>query len=136
MMSLDDSDVGTVLRCKAEYMNINRRQVIASLVALAILPAHKALADRRRRRRGKDREHDDDHDYEHADRARRSGDIVPLRDVLDSVRKDFQGEIVGIEFEKKDGLWVYEIKMVAQDGRYLEIYVDAKSNKILKVEGK
>ena len=122
-------------------MKINRRRFIVSLAALATLPAHEAVADRKRRRRGRDREHDedhdnDDHDYERADRARRSGDIVPLRDVLESVRKTFKGEIVGIEFEKESGFWVYEIKMVAQDGRYLEIYVDAKSNKVLKVEGK
>jgi len=137
-MPLDDFNIGAVLRSKAKYMKINRRRFIVLLAALASLPAHEAFADRRR---GKDREHYDDHDhdeydYERADRARRSGDIVPLRDVLESVRKTFEGEIVGIELEKESGLWIYEIKMIAQDGRYIEVYVDAKSNEVLKVEGK
>lgn len=114
-------------------MQINRRQIIVSIVALACFPVREARADRKRRR---GRKRDYDHDYADADDARRSGDIVPLRDVLENVRKSFRGEIVGIEFEREDDRWVYEIKMIAEDGRYIEIYVDAKSNKVLKIEGK
>ncbi len=114
-------------------MRINRRQFILLPVATGCISAHQALADDRRGRR---QQFDDDFDYEDADRARRAGDVVPLRNVLKMVRKSFKGEIVGVEFEMEDGLWVYEIKMVDEDDRYVEIYVDAKSNKILKTEGK
>lgn len=117
-------------------MQTNRRQMIVSLIVLACLPARRILADDEHRSRGRRGKRDNDHDYEDADDARRSGDIVPLRDVLDNLRKSFNGEIVGIDFGKEHGLWVYEIKMIAEDGRYIEIYVDAKSNKILKIEGK
>ncbi len=106
---------------------------MVSLVTLACLPNRKARADRKHRR---GRKPDYDHDYEDADDARRAGHIVPLRDVLDNVRKSIKGKVVGIEFEKEDGHWVYEIKMIAEDGRYIEIYVDAKSNKVLKIEGR
>jgi len=118
-------------------MKISRRNFIASLVVLAACHPLEALADRKGGRRGGEREHDDhDDDHKYADQARRSGDTVPLRDILSTVRETHNGEIVGIEFKNEDNLWVYEIKMIATDGRYIEIYVDAKSNKILKVEGK
>jgi uncharacterized membrane protein YkoI len=119
-------------------MNISRRYFVSLLIAFTVLPAQTAMADRKRHRRGDD---DDErnrerHDYRDAANARRSGDIVPLRDILDEVRKTHPGEIVGIEFEREDGIWVYEIKLVTPEGRYLEIYVDAKTKKIIEIEGK
>ena len=116
-------------------MDVTRRKLIAILTGLATLPASNALADRKRRRRGRRR--DDDHDdHEEAAKARRSGEILPLGDIIDEVNKTYKGEIVSIEFEREDGVWVYEIKMVTPDNRYLEIYVDAKTNQITKVGGK
>lgn len=52
------------------------------------------------------------------------------------MQKQYPGEVVGVKFEKEDGVWVYEFKMVMPDGRYVEIYVDAKTKQIIKVEGK
>ena len=82
------------------------------------------------------REVEEDHDYEAAAKARKSGSIRPLEEILKEVRKVHSGEVVGVEFEKKNGIWVYEIKMVAPDSRFFEIYIDATSKKILKVWGK
>ncbi len=121
-------------------MHINRRQFSSLLAALTLLPAQQAFADRRRRRRGRRRGRDDDddeheHDHEYADRARRSDNILPLRDVLAHIKRSIKGEIVGVEFEREYGRWVYEIKMIAVDGRYYEIYVDAMTGRTLKIEG-
>lgn len=115
-------------------MPINRRQLIGLFATVALLPGTKAWGDGgRRRRRGRE---GDDHDYENAYDARRSGDILPLRDILTNVRAIYPGEIVGVEFEREDGLQVYELKILQTDGRYLEIYVDARTGAVLKVEGK
>ena len=121
-----------------KHVQISRRHFIASLAAFTVLSASPVLADSRRGRRGRRRKHDDNrhHDHEDAARARKSGDVLPLRDILEKLERTQQGEIVSIEFDKEDGVWVYEIKMVTSDGRYLEIYVNAKSNEILKIEGK
>lgn len=83
----------------------------------------------------KRRRHRDDDAYKHAEEARERGEAVSLREVLEKVRETYKGEIIGISYERKDDQWLYEIKMLFEDGRYLEIYVDAKVNKIVKVEG-
>lgn len=121
-------------------MKRSRRQFVTLLAALSVLHVPMALADRKHRERdGKHGDDDDDehhHDYRDAASARRSGDALPLREILDEVGKTHKGQIVGIEFKRKDDVWIYEIKLVTEEGRYLEIYVDAKSKAILKVEGK
>jgi len=120
-------------------MNLNRRKFIVGAAALTSWPVATAFADRKRKRKRRDDDDDDDdhddHDYEDALKARESGDALPLRDILDELNKTHKGNIVGIEFEKEDEIWVYEIKMVTAEGRFLEIYVNARTNRIIKIKG-
>jgi len=118
-------------------MRVTRRKLIGLLAALAIVPGQSALADRGRGRRGRDGEGGDRHDddYNDAYEARRSGDILPLSEVLGEVRAAFPGEVVGVEFEHEEHTAVYEIKVLLANGRYLDVYVDAKTGIVVKVEG-
>jgi hypothetical protein len=79
--------------------------------------------------------HDDD-DHEIARGALERGEIVPLEDVLAEVRKTVAGQIVGIKLERKRELWVYELRVLGKDGAMLEVYVDARTKAVLKVEGR
>jgi len=113
---------------------LRRRYLLVMLAALAAFPGQGALADRDRKHGERDREAKDD--SEDAARARRAGDIRPLSEILEMVQKAYPGEVVGVEFERKHGNWTYEIKLVSPDNRYLEIYVDARTKEVVKVEGK
>ncbi len=119
-------------------MPINRRTLILALGVVVAGAIGPALADRGRERENND-DDDDDHDRrrDHDDvyDARRSGAILPLRDILPIVEKAYPGEIVEIEFEREDGIPVYEFKVVQRRGRYLEIYVDARTGEIIEVDG-
>jgi uncharacterized membrane protein YkoI len=44
------------------------------------------------------------------------------------------GEVVGVEFEREHGRWVYEFKIIDSGGRLLEVYVDAKTGTVLSTE--
>jgi uncharacterized membrane protein YkoI len=81
---------------------------------------------------------DDDHDHDHeiARSALERGEIAPLEDVLAKVRKAVTGQIVNIKLERERGIWVYEIRVLSSNGSMLEVYVDARSKAILKIEGK
>lgn len=114
-------------------MRINRRKLVGLLAALALLPGPSAWADRGR---GRGRGGHDEDDYEDAYKARRSGDILPFSAILTEVRAAFPGEVVGVEFEREDGKAIYEVKVLQDNGRYLEVYVDARTGIVTKVEGK
>ena len=80
-------------------------------------------------------EYDREHDHERARRALECGEVMPLADVLAAVRPHISGKIIETEFEKEDGIWVYEMKYIDRRGRMVEIYVDARTGRILKSEG-
>lgn len=106
---------------------LNRRQM---LLASAFLIAGGRIAY------GGD-DGDDDHDHEDHDRAFRAlreGEARPLADILEKVEEQFGGDVVGIEFERENGRYVYELKIVAADGRLREVYVDAMTAEILSGE--
>ena len=59
-----------------------------------------------------------------------------MRDILEAIAEKHPGEVVEVEFGREGNRWVYEIKLVDTEGRLLEVYVDAKTKEILRVEGK
>ena len=87
------------------------------LVALMILsPIHVAKAD---------------DDYIEARRLLDSGEILPLEIILKNVRQIFPGKVLEIELEKEDKQIVYEIEILGDDGVIKEIYINAKTGKLL-----
>ena len=87
------------------------------LVALMILsPIHVAKAD---------------DDYIEARRLLDSGEILPLEVILKNVRQIFPGKVLEIELEKEDKQIVYEIEILGDDGVIKEIYINAKTGKLL-----
>lgn len=100
-----------------------------ALVALCLLAAADvAAADRKG---GRDRKHDD---QERAWQARRSGEILPLETILNSVLSAYPGELLKIEFDDDDGELIYEMKILTRRGIVLEMEIDARTGKILEIE--
>lgn len=72
-----------------------------------------------------------------ADAARRllnEGRIRPLEEIVDIVKAKVPGEMLEVELEIEDGIYVYDVKILGADGRVMEVETDAKSGKILKIE--
>ncbi len=76
----------------------------------------------------------DDVDHELAHRLLQEGRIRPLAEVIDEVRGDVPGELIEVELELEDGVYVYELKIQRPDGRIQEVEADAATGKIVKVE--
>lgn len=66
--------------------------------------------------------------------AREQSQIRPLSEVLAAARAVVPGEVVKIELERKRGVWVYEIKILAASGRRREIQIDAETLATIKVD--
>jgi len=77
---------------------------------------------------------DDDHAYDRARRAVEHGEARPIEELLERLKTQVPGEVVGVEFEREHGRWVYEFKIIDSGGRLLEVYVDAQTGTILSME--
>ena len=81
--------------------------------------------------------HADGHgDHELARQALQQGQVLPLRQVLDKVEREYQGQVLKIEFERDDGRYIYEIRVLQKDGRMAKLKVDAVDGRVLTVKRK
>nr|WP_316655364.1 PepSY domain-containing protein [uncultured Gellertiella sp.] len=62
------------------------------------------------------------------------GEIRPLGDLKDIVRKRFPGDIVHIDTSMAGGTIKYEFRVLEPEGNLVEIEMDAASGRILEVE--
>ncbi len=75
---------------------------------------------------------DRDHDQERARRALEAGEILPLDAILAEVHQRYPGTVVELELTPENGRWVYEVEVLAADGRLLKLRIDAKSKQVLQ----
>lgn len=66
--------------------------------------------------------------------AVRRGEIRPFAEIQAAAEKIMQGQIVGVEIERRKGRLVYEFKIIVTGGRVREVYVDAATLDIVKIE--
>ncbi len=83
-------------------------------------------------------QHDVGHDHDRARQALSRGEVRPIAEILARVANAVTGEVVEVEFERLrrhgDEAWIYELKIIAEDGRLLEVQVDAATGRILVAE--
>jgi len=65
---------------------------------------------------------------------RQSSDILPFSKILEIVVNKTGGEIIETEFEYEYGVPIYEFKYISKTGRVREVYVDARTGRIIKDE--
>ena len=75
-----------------------------------------------------------DDDHIEARRLLDSGEILPLEVILNNVRQTFPGRILDVELEKEDSHIVYEVEILGEDGVVSEIYINARTGKVLSVK--
>ena len=75
-------------------------------------------------------------DQDAARRALESGEILPLRTILNQVESSIRGQVLEIELEQKEGLWIYEIKILQSDGLVVKLNFDAKSGNLIRAKSK
>ena len=88
--------------------------------ALAIAPVCAAMA-------GKD-------DHVEARELLKRGQIVPLAQVLEAVRKRVPGDVIEVELERDDGLWQYKVKVLTPTGQVRKLYLDARNAAITRIK--
>ena len=80
--------------------------------------------------------HADERDHELARKALQQGQVLPLRSVLERIERDYQGQVLKVEFERDDGRHIYEIRLLQQDGRMAKLKIDAVDGRVLQIKRK
>ncbi|CAG2134789.1 hypothetical protein LMG31506_01439 [Cupriavidus yeoncheonensis] len=74
-----------------------------------------------------------------ADRARaavQSGEILPLSRILAAVSQQYAGDVIGVELDRDDGIWQYEVKLLLPGGSVAKLEYDARTGALLKAKGR
>ena len=72
-----------------------------------------------------------DKDHDRAREALKAGQVMPLRTVLESLEREYPGQVLDIEIEEEHGRLIYEVKLLQSDGRLIKLELDAKTATVL-----
>lgn len=76
-----------------------------------------------------------DLDHDEALRLRREGLIMPLEALLQRAMERYPGaSLLEAELEEEDGIYVYEIELLTNEGVARELELDARDGRLLKDE--
>ncbi|MDZ7751576.1 MAG: peptidase M4 [Gammaproteobacteria bacterium] len=74
---------------------------------------------------------DDDHSHDRARRAVERGTALPVTEMLRRLQERYPGDVVATEYEFEFERWVYEFKVIDDDGRLRKIHLDAASGRVV-----
>ena len=98
------------------------RAALAAALLLALLGAGAGQAG-------------DGHDHDRARQALEAGEMLPLRTILERVERDYPGQVMEVELERKDGRWIYEIKLLRTGGALVKLKIDARDGTHARQQG-
>ena len=76
-----------------------------------------------------------DEDWRKLHEEVQAGRIKPLGDILDSLLRDWDGQVIDVEFEQEDGRRLYEIELLGSEGQVVEFEIDAATGELIGIEG-
>ncbi|MFP5466625.1 MAG: PepSY domain-containing protein [Gammaproteobacteria bacterium] len=73
-----------------------------------------------------------DNDHDRARAAVQSGQILPLKTVLERLERDHPGQVMEIELDREKDRWVYEVRLLQADGKLVKLELDAATADVLR----
>lgn len=78
----------------------------------------------------------DDHDLGAPGAGKWPCAVPPLATVLGKPAREVPGQVLKVEFEREDGRFIYEIRLLQNDGRVAKLKVDAVDGRVLAIKRK
>ena len=72
-------------------------------------------------------------DQDEARRALRQGKVMPLTAILEIAFRREKGTVLELELETQKGVLTYEIELLTDSGRKVQMWINARTGEILKV---
>jgi hypothetical protein len=73
-------------------------------------------------------------DFELARDAVERGEILPLAEVLSRLQESHPGRVIEVELEYSENILVYEVELVTDDGRLIEVEMNAATGAFIKMD--
>ncbi len=71
-------------------------------------------------------------DHERARAAVQTGQVLPLRTLLERLERSHPGQVLEVELEQEEGRWIYEVSLLQPGGQLLKLELDARTAEVLK----
>jgi uncharacterized membrane protein YkoI len=78
----------------------------------------------------------DRRDHERARQAVQAGQVLPLRAVLERLEREHPGQVLEVELEQDDNLWIYEVKLLQAGGQLVKLKLDARTAALLSSQSR
>lgn len=76
-------------------------------------------------------------DQNDAQKARKQGDLIPYGQIARRAVKQFGGRVVGQKMRQTgSNSWVYELRLLMEDGKVLQVVMDAKTGRVISTRGR
>lgn len=75
-------------------------------------------------------------DHERARQALAAGEILSLRTILERVEREYPGQVMEIELDRRHDGWRYEIKLLRSGGALEKLLIDARDGTVLGIKRK
>ena len=75
-------------------------------------------------------------DHDRARQALEAGEVLPLRTILDHVERDHPGQVMEVELDREQGVWLYEVKVLREGGALVKLKIDARNGTVLGIKEK
>lgn len=76
----------------------------------------------------------DGKDHDRARNAVASGQVLALPLVLERIAKEQPGQVIEVELEQDDGMWIYELKILQSGGQLIKVKADAGTGAIIRMK--
>jgi uncharacterized membrane protein YkoI len=60
--------------------------------------------------------------------------VIDLATAIELTLQKVQGDVLKVELENEDGRYVYEVKILATNGRVREVKLDARDGSLIEIE--
>ena len=74
---------------------------------------------------------DDDRSHDRARRAVERGAVLPVTELLRRLQERYPGDVVATEYEFEFERWVYEFKVIDDDGHLHKVHLDAATGRVV-----
>lgn len=105
-------------------MRIERRFLLAAAFTALLVPPDASA----RRGRGRGGDHDE------AREAVEQGQALSLVQILPLAQRAVPGEVLEVELERERGTLVYEIEILARNGRVRKVILEARTGAVIGLE--